>query len=70
MPFRQSPEIDRALGPKSVPASVIDLPIGRLDSAEVQYSSAAELRGLWEAAANGQRPADMPDGLFTLRFAR
>ena len=65
------PEIDRALGPKSVPASMIDLPIGGLDSAEVQYSSAAELRRLWEAA-NGQRPelGNMPDGLFTLRFAR
>ena len=63
------PEIDRVLGPKSVPASVMDFTIGGLDSSEVQYSSAAELRGLWEAA-NGQRPENMPDRSFTLRFAR
>ncbi|KAI9043671.1 uncharacterized protein KD926_003021 [Aspergillus affinis] len=63
------PEIDRALGPKTVPASVVNFPLGALDPAdEVQYSSAAELQDLWEAA-NGQRPQDL-SGTFNLRMAR
>ncbi|PLB53190.1 proline-rich protein [Aspergillus steynii IBT 23096] len=63
------PEIDRALGPKTVPASVMNFPLGALDPAdEVHYSSAAELQGLWEAA-NGQRPQDL-SGTFNLRMAR
>ncbi|KAH8424117.1 uncharacterized protein LDX57_001871 [Aspergillus melleus] len=63
------PEIDRALGPKTVPASVMNFPLGALDPAdEVHYSSAAELQGLWEAA-NGQRPQEL-SGTFNLRMAR
>lgn len=62
------PEIDRALGPKTVPASVMHFPPGLLDSVEVQYSSAAELHGLWEAA-NGQRPEDQTAS-FNLRLTR
>lgn len=63
------PEIDRALGPKTVPASVMNFPMGTLDPAdEVHYSSTAELQGLWEAA-NGQRPQNL-SGTFNLRMAR
>lgn len=49
-----APEIDRALGPKTVPASVLNFPTDALEPLEVQYSSAAQLKGLWEVA-NGQR---------------
>lgn len=62
------PEIDRALGPKTVPASIMDFPPGLLDSVGVQYSSAAELQGLWESA-NGQRP-DNQTASFNLRLTR
>lgn len=62
------PEIDRALGPKTVPASVMNFPLGILESVEVQYSSAVELQGLWEAA-NGQRPEDLSRCL-NLRLTR
>lgn len=61
-------EIDRALGPKTVPASVMNFPLGALEPDEVHYASAAELQGLWEAA-NGQRPQDL-SGTFNLRMAR
>lgn len=61
-------EIDRALGPKTVPASVMNFPLGALELDEVHYASAAELQGLWEAA-NGQRPQDL-SGTFNLRIAR
>ncbi|KKK21554.1 hypothetical protein P175DRAFT_0508411 [Aspergillus ochraceoroseus IBT 24754] len=64
----QAPEIDRALGPKTVPASVLDFPAGLLDPVDVVYSSTAELRGLWEAA-NGQRPEGI-GGNFSLRMQR
>jgi len=62
------PEIDRALGPKTVPASVMEFPPGLLDSVEVQYSSAAELQSLWETA-NGQR-SENQTASFNLRLTR
>ncbi|KAB8259179.1 hypothetical protein BDV32DRAFT_159424 [Aspergillus pseudonomiae] len=68
LPFTPPPEIDRALGPKTVPASVMNFPAGVLDQVEIQYSSTTELRSLWEAA-NGQRPQDLA-GNFNLRVAR
>ncbi|RAL07108.1 uncharacterized protein BO97DRAFT_379175 [Aspergillus homomorphus CBS 101889] len=63
-----APEIDQALGPKTVPASVLNFPTGVLDIPEMRYSSATDLRSLWEAA-NGQRPQNMPD-TFNLRLQR
>ncbi|KAE8418810.1 hypothetical protein BDV36DRAFT_282727 [Aspergillus pseudocaelatus] len=66
--FTPPPEIDRALGPKTVPASVMNFPAGVLDQVEIQYSSITELKSLWEAA-NGQRPQDLA-GNFNLRVAR
>ncbi|PYH82844.1 proline-rich protein [Aspergillus uvarum CBS 121591] len=63
-----APEIDQALGPKTVPASVLNFPSGVLDTPEMRYSSAEELRSLWEAA-NGQRPQNMPE-TFNLRLQR
>ncbi|GAQ04187.1 hypothetical protein ALT_1508 [Aspergillus lentulus] len=62
------PEIDRALGPKTVPASVLNFPTDMLEPLEVHYSSAAELKGLWEVA-NGQRPQNLM-GTFNLRMHR
>jgi hypothetical protein len=62
-----APEIDRALGPKTVPADVHDFPAGVLDPVEIEYSSLAQLKDLWEAA-NGQRP-DIT-GVFNLRVER
>ncbi|KAF7117183.1 hypothetical protein CNMCM5793_005903 [Aspergillus hiratsukae] len=62
------PEIDRALGPKTVPASVLNFPTDMLEPLEVQYSSAAELKSLWEVA-NGQRLQNLM-GTFNLRMHR
>ncbi|OOF99974.1 hypothetical protein ASPCADRAFT_161354 [Aspergillus carbonarius ITEM 5010] len=62
-----APEIDQALGPKTVPASVMNFPVGVLDPVET-YSSQEELQGLWEVA-NGQRPRNLP-GTFNLRIER
>jgi hypothetical protein len=62
------PEIDRTLGPKTVPASVMDFPTDVLDQVEVRYSSTEELKDLWEAA-NGQRPKDLAE-TYNLRVAR
>ncbi|KAA8646406.1 uncharacterized protein ATNIH1004_007836 [Aspergillus tanneri] len=62
------PEIDRALGPKTVPASVVDFPLDISDATEIHYASATELQGLWEAA-NGQKTQDL-SGMFNLRIAR
>lgn len=61
------PEIDRAVGRKSVPESTMEAPIEELDSG-VKCSTATELQGLWKAA-NGQRPEN---GLkrFNMRFSR
>ncbi|RAH85315.1 hypothetical protein BO86DRAFT_188420 [Aspergillus japonicus CBS 114.51] len=63
-----APEIDQALGPKTVPASVLNFPSGVLDTPEMRYSSVEELKSLWEAA-NGQRPQTMPE-TFNLRLQR
>lgn len=62
------PEIDRDLGPKTVPASVMNFPAGIRESFELRDSSTAELRELWDVA-NGQR---MEGGLgrFCLRLVR
>lgn len=62
------PEIDRDLGPKTVPASVMNFPAGIRESVEMGDSSTAELRKLWDVA-NGQR---MEGGLgrFCLRLTR
>lgn len=62
------PEIDRDLGPKTVPASVMNFPAGIRESVEMRDSSTAELRELWDVA-NGQR---MEGGLgrFCLRLVR
>ncbi|KAL5364318.1 hypothetical protein BJX96DRAFT_178841 [Aspergillus floccosus] len=62
------PEIDRTLGPKTVPASVMNFPTDILDPVEVRYSSTEELKDLWEAA-NGQRPKGLA-GTYNLRVAR
>lgn len=61
------PEIDRAVGRKSVPESTMEAPIEELDSG-VRCSTATELQGLWQAA-NGQRPEYGPKK-FNLRFSR
>ncbi|KAL2863672.1 uncharacterized protein BJX67DRAFT_363165 [Aspergillus lucknowensis] len=63
-----APEIDRALGPKTVPADIHDFPAGTLDLVEIQYSSSAQLKNLWEIA-NGQKP-DHLSGAFNLRMGR
>lgn len=62
------PEIDRDLGPKTVPASVMNFPAGIRESVELRDSSTGELRQLWDVA-NGQR---MEGGLgrFCLRLTR
>ncbi|KAL4870939.1 hypothetical protein BDV12DRAFT_164951 [Aspergillus spectabilis] len=62
------PEIDRALGPKTVPADVHDFPAGVLSPVEIHHSSPEQLRALWEAA-NGQRADNLP-GSFILRMER
>lgn len=61
-------EIDQVLGPKTVPASVVNFPTGVLEPEEIQYSSPQELEMLWEAA-NGQRPQNL-FGTFNLRMTR
>ncbi|KAJ5103509.1 hypothetical protein N7532_004038 [Penicillium argentinense] len=53
-------DIDNVLGPKTVPASVVNFPMGVLESEEIQYSSKQDLETLWEAA-NGQRPQETCD---------
>lgn len=63
------PEIDKLLGPKTVPASVMNFPANALDPVDtIQYSSAEALESLWEAA-NGQRLENVL-GTFNLRMAR
>jgi hypothetical protein len=62
------PEIDRSLGPKTVPASVLNFPTDMLEPLEVHYSSAAELKSLWEVA-NGQRLQNLM-GTFNMRMHR
>lgn len=60
--------IDQALGPKTVPASLLDFPAGVLETEEFRYSSLQELGLLWEAA-NGQRAQSL-DGTFNLRMSK
>lgn len=61
-------EIDQVLGPKTVPASVLNFPTGVLETDEIRYSSPQELEVLWEAA-NGQRPSDL-FGTFNLPMSK
>jgi hypothetical protein len=61
-------EVDAMLGPKTVPASILNFPTDILSSHEVRYSSAEELLNLWETA-NGQRLHDSL-GTFNLRMER
>jgi hypothetical protein len=63
-----SSEIDHVLGPKTVPASVLNFPNGISDSEEIRYSTPYDLEVLWEAA-NGQRPQSLA-GTFNLRMSR
>ncbi|KAF7719755.1 Uncharacterized protein PECH_005684 [Penicillium ucsense] len=63
-----SSEIDNVLGPKTVPASVLNFPNGIADSEEIRYSTPYELEVLWEAA-NGQRPTNLA-GTFSMHLAR
>ncbi|KAJ5793688.1 hypothetical protein N7457_000287 [Penicillium paradoxum] len=61
-------EIDHVLGPKTVPASVLNFPTCGLESEEVKYSSVEDLKMLWETA-NGQRPQDLV-GTLNLRMIK
>lgn len=61
-------DIDQFLGPKTVPASVLNFPTGVLEPEEVRFSSPQELEMLWEAA-NGQRPEELC-GTFNLRLTK
>ncbi|KAI9371851.1 hypothetical protein BJX61DRAFT_543254 [Aspergillus egyptiacus] len=63
-----APEIDRVLGPRTVPADIVDFPAGIQDPVEVQYSTPAQLKNLWEAA-NGQRHDNIEKN-FNLRMER
>lgn len=61
-------EIDQVLGPKTVPASVLNFPTGVLEPEGIRYSSPQELEMLWEVA-NGQRPQNI-FGDFNLRMTK
>ncbi|KAL4741193.1 hypothetical protein BDV11DRAFT_183519 [Aspergillus similis] len=63
-----APEIDRVLGPKTVPADVHNFPPSMLSPVEIQFSSLEQLKTLWEAA-NGQR-ADNLSKTCSLRMER
>ena len=63
-----SSDIDQTLGPKTVPASVLNFPTGILEPEEIRYSSSQELDLLWEAA-NGQRAQNL-FGTFNMRMTR
>ncbi|KAL3453343.1 hypothetical protein BJX65DRAFT_121473 [Aspergillus insuetus] len=62
------PEIDQVLGPKTVPADVHDFPADVLDPVEIQYSTPAQLKNLWDIT-NGQKLAGA-SGRFNLRMER
>ncbi|KAJ9380999.1 hypothetical protein DTO063F5_6450 [Paecilomyces variotii] len=64
----QPAEIDFVLGPKTVPASVMNFPDDALDNATIHYSSAEDVEVLWEIA-NGQKPQNRA-GTFNLRVTR
>ncbi|KAL1969614.1 hypothetical protein VTN77DRAFT_8167 [Rasamsonia byssochlamydoides] len=61
-------DVDAILGPKTVPASVVNFPTDVLSSQEVQYSSAEELLSLWECANGQQLQGSL--GTFNLRMER
>lgn len=63
-----APEIDRALGPNTVPADIHDFPGGILSPAGIQYSDPEQLKALWETA-NGQK-TDSLSKTFNLRMER
>jgi hypothetical protein len=63
-----SSDIDQTLGPKTVPASVLNFPTDVLEPEEIRYSSPQELDVLWEAA-NGQRAQNL-FGTFNMRMTR
>ncbi|KAL4992580.1 hypothetical protein BDW68DRAFT_149191 [Aspergillus falconensis] len=63
-----APEIDRVLGPKTVPADVHDFPPSMLSPVEIQYSSLEQLKTLWDAA-NGQKASNLSEAC-TLRMER
>ncbi|KAL4907986.1 hypothetical protein BDW74DRAFT_148353 [Aspergillus multicolor] len=63
-----APEIDRVLGPSTVPSDVHDFPPSILSPVEIQYSSPEQLQVLWDTT-NGQR-ADNISKAFTLRMER
>jgi hypothetical protein len=60
-------EVDVLLGPKTVPASVLNFPSDEL-SPRMQYSTAEDLLTLWESA-NGQQLQESL-GTFNLRAER
>ncbi|GAD96759.1 conserved proline-rich protein [Paecilomyces variotii No. 5] len=64
----QPAEIDSVLGPKTVPASVMNFPDDSLDNTTINYSSAEDLEVLWEIA-NGQRHQNVVS-TFNLQVAR
>jgi hypothetical protein len=61
-------DIDQFLGPKTVPASLLNFPTDALEPEEIRYSSTSELGILWETA-NGQRPPELC-GTFSLRMTK
>lgn len=61
-------EIDQVLGPKTVPASVLNFPTGVLEPEDIHYSSVQDLEVLWDAA-NGQRPQNL-FGTFNMQMTR
>lgn len=63
-----APEIDRALGPNTVPADVHDFPGSILSPVGIQYSDPEQLKALWETA-NGQK-TDSLSKAFNLRIER
>jgi hypothetical protein len=63
-----APEIDRALGPNTVPADVHDFPGSILSPVGIQYSDPEQLKALWETA-NGQK-TDSLSKAFNLRMER
>ena len=61
-------QLDQTLGPRTVPASVLNFPSDVLDLKEPRFSTVAELEKLWDAT-NGQDPETVI-GDFDLRMAR
>ena len=61
-------QLDQTLGPKTVPASVLNFPADVLDLKEPRFSTVAELEKLWDAT-NGLDPESVI-GDFDLQMAR